>query len=169
MTTQTKPKRKAWCGTNSDGYPSEIVWADTRGQAKSLLAGQLEIDFTEVEYVRRFPALDDFDGDLIEYLLDAGWFWECTQCNRHTGKEYEGFVRDGESMFCSAKCKERHDAYWAKVKADEVTCREEFERMHPGVPIEHLWCNQFGWWVSAGEPLNRHVTVREFPRERSPS
>lgn len=166
MTEPTKPKNKAWVGTSDDGYPSEIVWADTRGQAKSLLAGKLEIDFTEVTSVKRFPALDDFEGDLTEYLLDAGWYWECTECQRHTGKEYEGFVRDGESMFCSAKCKEKHDARWAEQRENDRRCREEFERLHPGVPILHLWTNIYGWWVSAGDPLNRHVTVREFPRER---
>ena len=165
MTEKAKPKRKAWVGTNYDGYPSEIVWADTRGEARSQLAGKLEIEFTEVEQVRRYPALDDFDGDLTGYLLEAGWYWECQQCQRHTGQDYDGFVRDGEVMFCSQKCKDKHDAYWAQEKENERLCREEFEKLHPGVPILHLWCNPYGWWVSAGEPLNRHITIREFSRE----
>jgi hypothetical protein len=113
---------KAW--KISDDERSHIVWCDHGLQAKRLGAEALELSFEEVE-CERYPQLDGFHGDLLAWMLENGWTFECGQCYQHTGLETDGFVRDdGDDIFCSVACADKH-----RVLRDErERLQGEFQR-----------------------------------------
>jgi hypothetical protein len=89
-----------------DDYGSEVVYAETAGQARA--RGMTEQDFTSRQ-VRRAPELDQFlakGGPNIADLLQYGWYYEChyTQaeplqgCYEHVTAE-KGGVHNG-SPYC---------------------------------------------------------------------
>lgn len=127
--------RKAWIGEKDGGDVCAIVWADTRNQARSRLAGELDLPYMEIQNLRRYPQLDGFSGDLLEWQLANGWHFECHQCykfayGREEGEEdAEGdfAVLDDGCVFCSEKCRDKHKAYWGAKKAVDAAVREDFQ------------------------------------------
>lgn len=147
------------------------MWADTRSCARVLLAAELDLDYMEVCDVRRYPKLDGFTGSLRRWQLANGWHWECQQCSKICYGQEEGqpddegpfaVLDDEDQVFCSPACRDKHRDYWAAHRAIDAAVREDFERMHPGVPVGDVWHNDHYAFVNAGAPLNRCVTVWEF-------
>lgn len=135
---------KAWKVSNDDEGESHIVWCDHGMQARRLGAQGLERDFDEVE-CQRYPQLDGFTGDLLGWMLEAGWSFECWECYKRTGLEYEGFVRDpDDDLFCSATCAAKHHAYWAAKKKLE----REFQRF---AEVKYFGLGPEVRYVNAGE------------------
>ena len=64
----------AWKGDGND--QSAIVWEKSYPAARRAIASELEIDWTDVDDVVRYPALDGFTGDLLQWQFDNGWHWE---------------------------------------------------------------------------------------------
>lgn len=172
---------KAWSGRNYEGNQA-VVWSETRGQARQAVAGELEISFMEVEDFKRMPARDDFKGDLLLWQLDNGWSWEC-QCGKRAGKDYGYAIFDPgpasrvhlesgllitreRHVMCSAVCVANHKAWHDERDRIEDECLAEFALMHPGVKAKSTICNEYNWLVWAGDPLNRHVIVRDFKPEK---
>jgi hypothetical protein len=168
-------------GRNGEGEQS-IVWAETRGQGRTAVAHELEIEYLEVEDFRRIAELDDFKGDLLQWQIDNEWRWECCECGKWAGKDY-GYVifvpapklvpENGLTLarhpyvLCSEACCAKHQAWHNERDRVERECLEEFARLHPGVPATGTICNEYNWLVYAGAPLNKLVTVRKFPSEKT--
>lgn len=113
---------KAWMVT--DDEHSHIVWCDHGMQAKRLGAQGLERDFDDVE-CERYPKLDGFHGDLLGWMLEEGWWFECGECYKHTGLSYPGFVRtEHDGIFCSDGCRVKQEA--GRAEKERVT--REFQR-----------------------------------------
>ncbi len=113
---------KAW--KVSDDEHSHIVWADHGMQARRLGAQGLERDFEEVE-CERYPQLDGFTGDLLGWMLEEGWWFECGECYKRTGESYPGFVRaTDDGIFCSEACRVKSETEWA----EKERLKREFQR-----------------------------------------
>jgi len=115
MSTYAHPlATKAWKIT--DDERCHIVWSDHGLQARRLGAEALDLQFDEVE-CERYPQLDGFTGNLLDWMLEDGWYFECSECYKHTGLGYEGFVRDEhDNLFCSATCSVKYRARHAEKK-----------------------------------------------------
>lgn len=157
----------AWIGTNYDGM-GEVVWCKTRGQAKSAAAAALECDFQEVVSLKRYPELDDFKGNLRQWLLDHGWWFECQKCG---GRCYGAEQGEGSTVvldehghvFCSPEHQQEYEAYWGQTRAIDQAILQDFKKLHPDIEIPNpsmsVGHNEWYGWVDCA--LGR-VTVWEM-------
>lgn len=102
---------------------SIFVWARLHAEARRYGANVLDREWDEVE-CERFQDLDTFEGDLLTWCLDDGWFFECGQCEMRTGRAEQGYdkpavVTRGE-VFCSDACSDKYFSHWDPVHALEA-------------------------------------------------
>ena len=103
---------KAW--KIDDDEHSHIVFCDHGMQARRLGAQGLGRDFEEV-LCERYPKLDGFHGDLLGWMIEDGWWFECGECYKRTALSYPGFVRTGDDgIFCSEACRVKSETEWAE-------------------------------------------------------
>jgi len=148
---------KAWMVT--DDEHSHIVWCDHGMQAKRLGAQGIERDFDEVE-CERYPKLDGFHGDLLGWMLEEGWWFECGECYKHTGLTYPGFVRtEQDEIFCSDGCRVKRET--EQTEKERVT--KEFQRF---AEVKYFGFGPRVMYVNVGgEAL---ITLERPPPELSP-
>lgn len=99
MTSERKLKAYVWHNDYDNGT-CVIVWAETAGQAKRMVADESCLQFTEVR-LRRLPWADNYrsmDEIPAEEYWEEGWYIPCNDC----GKEvYEGEgVEVGKTVYC---------------------------------------------------------------------
>lgn len=111
-----------------------IVWGRHYREAKRVGAQHLDLDYEDVE-CERISALDHFEGDLMGWLLDDGWYFDCAHCGSHCYGGGGESIRDGEQMFCNEECKRKDDAYWQPKRALEAAFRKFAEVKFFGKPF----------------------------------
>ena len=93
-------KVRAWEISNPDGFDNSgeslVVFADTRGRARRLGAGEFDTEFTAVN-VRRLPEFDEYAA--LRHMPDAvllahGWLVPCAGC----GEIVEDYVDEDDPM-----------------------------------------------------------------------
>jgi hypothetical protein len=138
---------KAWkVNSGDDEWHTAIVFADTRGQARSAGAAEFGLDFMEVEQPTRESQYDQYaPGPVpIERLVADGWCYECSGCFRqvHSDCEEENDyldkdetpynpVYDTQDVWCSPECR---DAYHARRKRRQdaaAVAVETFQKRFP--------------------------------------
>ncbi len=113
---------KAW--KISDDEKSHIVWCDHGLQARRIGAERLDLSFEDVE-CERYPKLDGFTGDLLQWMLEDGWYFECTRCYIHTGLGYPGFMQtEHGDIFCSEACATKYRAQ----ETEKARLKQEHQR-----------------------------------------
>ncbi len=77
-----KPMRAYTAHDGNEGWA--IVFATSGAAGRRCAANEMDCDFTDVEYCRRAPSLDQYAGHPvpIQAMLDIGWWTECTGCYR---------------------------------------------------------------------------------------
>ena len=94
------PEVRAWIVSTYDNEYSDVVFAETRGQAKAW-ADLPECPFLD-RRVHRAPALDQYrdkpGGPTREDLRKHGWVYECDGCDTVVFPD-EGGVIDGQ-IYC---------------------------------------------------------------------
>lgn len=193
VTSRTKRKRgaagaagsptRAWVGHDWDRGHSAIVWADTRGRARSAVAAELDLDFREVKDLTRLPELDAGVPNgmtLTQWQVANGWRWECHECGRMCSQDYaepdgrhQGVVLDeSETAFCTQRCLDANAAKWARERAIDEAAAEDFKRMHPDKELDCTGWRELGvhhneYGAFAHVKNGPMVTVWEFfgPRQ----
>lgn len=99
-----------------------IVWARNYPEAKRHGAQALDSEYDGVE-CSRFPKLDGFEGDLLGWMLEDGWYFPCSECTKICYSDNDR-IRDGDDIFCGEPCRDRYRAYWQARKALERRFRE---------------------------------------------
>ncbi len=128
---------------DGEGY-SIFVWARFNAEARRCGANHLNTDWESVE-CGRFKDLDHFEGDLLTWCLEHGWYFECTQCQRHTGLEYEPpcVVSRGD-VFCSEEHAEKFHVRWDARKALEKRFEEAARKKFPDQKVTRASVNVEG-------------------------
>lgn len=93
-----------------------IVWARSYFEAKRVGACGLDQEYDDVT-CERFRKLDGFTGDLLGFLIDYGWSFECSQCESRCYQDE--LLRVGDDLFCNEECHAKYEAYWAPKRALE--------------------------------------------------
>lgn len=109
---------KVW--EDHEGH-SVFVWARFHAEARRYGANALDLDWDSVE-CERYSRLDSFEGDLLTWCLEDGWYFECTECMKRCGSAehgYEGYHLERGDIFCSKEHAEKHFVYWDERKALE--------------------------------------------------
>lgn len=104
---KTSPSTRCWVADAPDGEGSAIVWAATRGKARSLLCKTDElqdIDFVDVR-LRRYPAFDGRECNPPSYRERyemGGWWLPCDGCSVQlsVGGNSEAVEWDGDRCYC---------------------------------------------------------------------
>jgi hypothetical protein len=94
---------KAWSVTvDPDEGSSIIVWAETRGKAKTkaMRETDYDMDFIDIRPLRAKWAdgYGDMDNIPIEDFLENGWGWFCSECDCPIYKEDIGGYVDGNPV-----------------------------------------------------------------------
>jgi hypothetical protein len=101
---------------------AQLYFADTRGQAKMLAANEEVIEITEVASCHRKSEYDEYSPGPVppSVLLKDGWWFECSGCGKQIwdDSDEDDPVFAGQSVWCSASCKENDEVRESKRKAD---------------------------------------------------
>lgn len=97
-------QRRAWSVQDPNREVGIVIFAESRGKARTSGAGQLDSDWLDVE-VKRAASFDELDGKEItprDYLL-RGWWQGCTRCldRVHEDDEDGAFVNADGYAVCS--------------------------------------------------------------------
>lgn len=104
---------KAWIVREKWGEGSSvIVFAETRGKARSEGASELDRDYMEVSINReaRYDQYADKGEVPLEVLLKDGWWWTCKECDRQVTQvdiDYKGAKIISGVPYCGDCVKER--------------------------------------------------------------
>jgi hypothetical protein len=110
-----------------------IVWARHYLEAKREGASGLDLTYEDVDCERE-PALDNYSGgDLMGDLIEMGWWFNCSHCDRACYDEKR--FRVGDDIFCNAECHQKHEAYWQPKRALEAAFRKFTEVKFFGKPF----------------------------------
>lgn len=134
---------------------SVIVWARNYPEAKRHGAQGLDMEYDEVE-CERFPKLDGFTGDLLQWMLEDGWHFQCQECECFCYYGENCFVMD-DSIFCSQAHADKYTAYWASKKALEKEFQRFAEVKYFGLDVKVSYVNVQG---------DAHVQARAYGTER---
>lgn len=148
---------------------SIFVWARFNAEARREGANLLDTDWDSVS-CSRFKELDTFEGDLLTWCLDRGWYFECAQCDRHTGLEYDPpcvVVRG--SVFCSEEHAETYHAHWDAVRALETRFLAYAKERFPEEEPTHAYVNVEGDCVISTNRGCRIIDKSDLPPETLPS
>jgi hypothetical protein len=133
---------KAW--KISDDEHCHIVWADHGMQARRLGAQGLERDFDEVE-CERYPVLDGFHGDLLGWMLEAGWSFECQECYRMCYGGTPECIRDEhDNIFCSEEHRAKFQDEWDRKRAMKAAFQKFAEVKYFGMEPRVQYVNVAG-------------------------
>jgi hypothetical protein len=163
-----KPKaRRAYQASAMDSdHGCAIVWAETPGKARMLAASELDVQFTEIDELKRVPELDNFTGDLMAWQIAHGWSWPCGLCERSVYGESEGVVRVDDELFCNQehanKAAVRHEERRnrnAELDAQAEELKRRALELRPGSTIDGAYMNEHGGVVSLTLPSGRHVNT----------
>jgi hypothetical protein len=100
--TATKTK-KAFVVRDNDEGGTVVVFAKTSVEARRLGANELDIDFESVESCRRAPEFDAYaDRGRVpnDVLLDMGWWFTCSGCERRIDSDLKGYHTYGDMERC---------------------------------------------------------------------
>lgn len=142
-------KKVAWQVSDCEGY-GVIVFHHHAIAAKRLGANEFGADFSDVD-IKRASEFDQFaEAGKIpkEAMIQAGWWFECEQCQSHVDSDTETPVFVGDAVFCCAECYEEHlaeikqrndkfEEFKTKVIAAKPYLNFEFRGGHP-------WCYDSG-------------------------
>jgi hypothetical protein len=123
------------CYKVSEDYEGHmvLVWARFHAEARRYGANALDLEWDSVE-CERFPKLDAFDGDLLTWCLNDGWYFECTECEKRCGLPehgYDGCVIERGDIFCSKEHAEKFHVRWDERKALERRFLEHAREKYP--------------------------------------
>lgn len=131
-----------------------VVYATNGATARREGAGELGIEFEEVESCRRAPHLDQYAPGPVPplTLIEHGWIFECHHCGRNVQLEMEDEIEDDgldpadfvprqagkDGVFCSAGCEcADHMAKRGREEAEEALI-EVFEAKFPGATLTSI-------------------------------
>ena len=122
---------------------AQLYFAPTRGKAKAMAANEEGINITEVSSCQRKPEYDEYSPGPVppSVLLKDGWWIECSGCGKQVWDDCDEDdpVFSGQSVWCSAACKERDEVREASRKADfaalEKRATEATLARFPGVSV----------------------------------
>ena len=102
---------KAYCVTDGDDL-AEVVFAETRSQAKTIPDWWRDIDFIALRATRA-PAFDDIQGRVTSrHYIERGWRTPCCCCDvdldAESFAEYGATYDDDGNAFCSDTHRRRH-------------------------------------------------------------
>lgn len=118
-----------------------IVWARNYFEAKREGAQALDMEYGDVE-CERFPKLDGFTGDLLQWMLDEGWYFSCQECEARCYSE--NIVRRSDDVFCSVEHADKFQAHWARKKAIEKESQRFAEVKYFGLDVRVSYVNVAG-------------------------
>ena len=90
----------------TDGWDnSEVVFADSPGQAKTMLDWWCDGKFIDLR-VTRAPAFDDIQGNITSrHYIERGWHIPCGYCDTSVYSDSEGLCYGaGDTAYCSKEC-----------------------------------------------------------------
>jgi hypothetical protein len=104
-----------------------VVFAETRGQAKSAGVRELECEWTEIQTCKLAPQFNEYcPGPVpVKALLEDGWYWECAGCGRLVTDD-PGVVFADDQPLHSEECRVKYEKALEEVK--ESNRRREAER-----------------------------------------
>lgn len=107
------------CYKVSEDYEgnSIFVWARFNAEARREGANHLDLTWDDVE-CSRFKELDHFEGDLLDWCLDHGWWFGCLECETHCYRENAHIIRG--DVFCSEEHGVKYHAHWDQKRALEA-------------------------------------------------
>lgn len=121
-----------------------IVWARNPMEAKRVGSSHFDKEYDEVECERE-PRLDGFQGDLLGWLIDDGWYFPCQKCEARDPKDGGAYVRsESDAIYCSVECRDSFEAYWAKKKALEKEFQRFAEVKYFGLDVRVSYVNVAG-------------------------
>lgn len=130
-----------------------IEFATSNAAARRTGAGELNIDWEDVEHCRRKPEFDQYAPGPVpmQVLLEHGWWFTCHECDRKVSEDLAQDVEDdgldpddfaitieGEAIYCSIACSNKH---WLKKRrrvAAHAAFVEVVEARFPGCSVKHI-------------------------------
>lgn len=101
---------KAWVISDNDFEQSQVVFCETRNQAKHIAACEFGEEYIHVN-VRREKKYDQYfkNGVSESVLLDDGWFYWCFECGRQVFRETcpNLVISENGFIYCSPECQKR--------------------------------------------------------------
>lgn len=96
---------KAYIGYDCMDECAEIVFAETQGRAKALIANEFDMEYVDVR-VKRQPQFDKYaeNGTVPKAaLLADGWWFECASCRDTVRQEdlSEGAEVIDDKVYCA--------------------------------------------------------------------
>lgn len=151
---------KAFKVHDSDGDAgSVIVWARNYPEARRNGAQALGLEYDDVE-CERFKQLDDFEGDLLSWMIEDGWYFFCDQCGNACYGGTNLVRRPGDGIFCSVAHAEEHEAYLEKKRSLEAEFLAFAQVKYFGYSVRLAFINVYGDAYLNVQPLNREAGAR---------
>lgn len=138
---------KAYTVTDGGDYTT-LVFAKSGIAARRIGAGELGLDFEDIESCRRTYWADQYADTMqvpIEAYINNGWWFECYQCCTGVSEEMYNYdkeeplipVYEKDVVFCTPECKHHHEEEKRQIKADEDRARAVVEEKFPGCEMLH--------------------------------
>lgn len=120
---------------------SVFVWARFNAEARRHGANQLDSDWESVT-CERFPRLDHFEGDLLSWCLEDGWWFSCSECEAPCYQQNSLIVRG--DIFCSQAHADKYHAHWDRNRALEKRFAEYARKKYPEALVPRTSVNVDG-------------------------
>lgn len=88
----------------TDGNDSSCIhFATNSATARREGANEMGVDWEDVDSCNRRPEFDQFAPGPVPpaALIEAGWWFECSECQTHVTEDTAARVIDGQHVYCS--------------------------------------------------------------------
>lgn len=133
---------------------SVIVWARSYPEARRHGAQALDLEYESVE-CERYKELDSFEGDLLTWMIDRGWYFSCQECGRTCYPSDNLIRRPNDDIFCSLEHAEAYEAFWTAKRAREAEFLAFAGVKYFGYAVRINFINVEGDAYIKAEPLDR--------------
>ena len=150
----------------SDGNDQTVIrFATNSATARREGAGEMEVDWSEVDYCTRASQYDEFAPGPVPPLvrIQYGWWFECSCCgakvdeygsSRDYDEEEERVsgktVADGQFVYCDETCRQTEYAERRARRAGEAALLEVCDAKFSGAKAVHVYASLEGQRLEAG-------------------